>query len=93
VDRVLAQGKTEAVTIYQVLCVADTNRCATGARWTDGLVAYRAGDFHAALDHFGRCLDAFPEDGAAALYVDRCEGYLRRGPPTGWDGVTRLTAK
>ncbi len=93
VDRVRAKGKLEPVAIYEVLPPSQAHRLAAREPFAAGLLAYREGEFERALEAFGRCLAQAPSDGAAALYVERCERILRRGPPTGWDGVTHLTSK
>lgn len=93
VDRVQAQGKTEPAVIYEVLTAAHADKLVGREPFASGLLAYRRGDFEGALELFERCLAETPDDGSAALYVERCEHMIKRGPPTDWDGVTRLTSK
>lgn len=97
VDRVQAKGKTEPVVIYEVLDGLDAeerdHKLGNRSAFEAGLVAYRRGAFENAKDHFVVCTEAAPDDGAARLYVERCERIIRRGPPTGWNGVTRLDTK
>ncbi len=97
VDRVQAQGKTEPAAIYEVLdglsAAEREAKRLTGSHFTEGLHAYRHGDFESAMARFDSCVEAAPEDGAALLYVERCARILRRGPPTDWDGISRLDSK
>jgi hypothetical protein len=47
----------------------------------------------AAATQFRRCLDAAPDDAAAALRLARCERVLREGPTVPWSDVEELLEK
>ncbi|MFT5683608.1 MAG: adenylate cyclase [Myxococcota bacterium] len=95
-DCVVAKGKTEPVTVFEVLSVLPTEKAgriaATRARFAEGRALYQAGRFLAAAAVFEGCVVAVPEDAAAALYVVRC-GELAAEAPADWRGVTVLTRK
>jgi class 3 adenylate cyclase len=97
VDRVVAKGTTEPVTLYEILDGEPAKRRAEKIASRDAfaaaLAAYAEGAFERAQKRFSACRLEAPNDGAAALYVTRCEELLERGAPTGWDGVTRLETK
>ncbi len=91
VDRVVPAGRSEPLTVVEVLDGEPEPRraqkIATMADYARGLAAWDAGDVDAAQASFEACLDACPEDIAARLFVARC----RQGVPV--EAVTRLTEK
>ncbi len=97
VDRVVVKGKTEAVSIFEILEHHDDTTFpgmidALDAH-RDGLTLYRQGRWRDAIAAFEKALAIRPGDGLARLYVDRCL-QLEAHPPAGaWDGVWHLTEK
>lgn len=95
-DCVVAKGKTEPVSVFEVLDVLPPKRAArvegTKARFAEGVALYRAGEFAAAEAAFVGCMVIAPDDAAAALYRRRCQA-LAADPPMDWNGVTVLTRK
>jgi two-component system sensor histidine kinase ChiS len=97
VDRVIAKGKTEPLSIYEVLdadppSVAAQKRT-TLAQFAAGLADYRAARFAEAAASFAACLRACVEDRPAKIYLEKCTRYASDGAPAGFDGVTRLESK
>jgi class 3 adenylate cyclase len=93
-DRVRAKGKTEAVTVYEVLDgPMDEAKVETRRIFSQGLEAYRGGRFEEARLRFLDCLRDAPQDVAAGLYVERCEARSKSDVPEGWCGITELTQK
>jgi len=90
-DHVVAKGKSEVITLYEVLIADDLDvmRAKLENRYGEGLQAFRRGDMAEALDAFASC----ERDGAATLMADRCRRYLEDGVPEGWDGIVRLRVK
>ncbi len=88
------KGKSEAMTIYEVLDVdpARAEKSATLQLFTEAQRLYRAGDFIAAGAAFERVLAAHPDDGAARLLRERCH-LLATSAPAGWNGVYALATK
>jgi adenylate cyclase len=97
IDRVRPQGKTNAITLYEVLDGLPepelAGKLSTREEFELGLRHYQAGEPGAGLVHFASALKAFPSDRAAQLYVGRCWHFIEHGVPEGWDGVTTMTAK
>jgi predicted negative regulator of RcsB-dependent stress response len=49
--------------------------------------AYRAAEFSKAAAEFRQCLEHWPEDKLAALYLDRCAYFLDHPPTAEWSGI------
>jgi adenylate cyclase len=95
-DLVAVKGKREPVAIYELLSPAGTlppEREALLAAFTAGLEAYRALDWAAAANQFGRALAIDPADGPSRLYLQRTTEYASAPPPPAWDGVFVATHK
>ncbi|MCB9742581.1 MAG: adenylate/guanylate cyclase domain-containing protein [Alphaproteobacteria bacterium] len=96
-DHVIVKGKTEPIRIYEVLdllpSAVKAKKLASKSNFEAGLEAFRAREFARAEDLFAECLEVYPEDGAARLYMDRCEQLARSDTPRGWSGVTIMTQK
>jgi adenylate cyclase len=90
VDRVILQGRTQPLMIYSLLDAADVPLTA-GTTYLDAYQtaqdAYRAADFAEALSKFRQCLEHWPEDKLAALYLRRCTYFLDHPPDEKWTGV------
>ena len=96
VDRVVVQGKTEPVSIHEVLDY-HTDETFPNMRevlglFGDGLTHYRSGNWQQAVDAFKKALNANPEDNVCDVYIDRCR-ELEKSPPKDWDGVWVMDSK
>ena len=95
-DRIMVVGKSEPVTVYQLLSRKNQT---TGAdadlvdQFSKGLEFYKAGDFRLAKSEFSSCLEIFADDGPALTYISRCQAFADNPPDADWDGVYRLTEK
>ncbi len=88
-DRVVAKGKREPITIYELLDVDDAaSTTALLPRWNEALRAYRAGEFDVAAAAF----EEFVDDGPARLLAERCRAFIA-APPKHWTGVLELVSK
>ena len=96
-DRVIVAGKTEPVEVYELLDVDSEElreqKARSTARFAQGLLCYRAGEFRDARLIFADCLVKAPLDEAAALYIGRCVELIARPPAGVWDGTTVLSGK
>ena len=61
--------------------------------YTAGLAAYKQRKWDEAIKAFELALRIDPEDGPAALYLDRSRKYRENPPPADWDGVFVMTTK
>jgi len=96
-DRVIVKGRSEAVTVYEVLDgLPEAEREAKLAA-RDGFKSawdlYCEGAIADALAAFTTTQGKNPSDGASALYVARCQQLLETGVPDGWDGTIALDSK
>ncbi|CUS48469.1 MAG: adenylate cyclase [Idiomarinaceae bacterium HL-53] len=92
VDQVRVKGRTAPLRIFQLLdsCQSETLDASTRAQIESseqGITFYEHSEFERAKAQFEVHLEAWPEDGLAAIYVERCEDYLENPPPADWDGV------
>ncbi len=97
VDRVVVQGKTEPVGVYEVLDyhTADTfpNLMDVVGYFKDGIARYRAGKWDAAIGAFQEALSLHPGDKLSQIYIERCH-YLKEHPPADdWAGVWVMASK
>jgi adenylate cyclase len=97
VDRVVVKGKTEPVSIYEVLDyhTEETfpNLMDTVNNFTNGLALYQKGQWGKAIEAFERGLALNGNDQLSRMYIDRCE-HMKQHPPTGeWNGVWVMTSK
>jgi class 3 adenylate cyclase/CHASE2 domain-containing sensor protein len=89
-------GRAEPQPVYELVAMAGDDlgpRAELLAQYAKGLAAYRARDFEMALVWFQAALECDPEDGPAALYAERCRGYVESPPPAEWSFVERRQIK
>lgn len=97
IDKAVVKGKTEAVSIYEVLdCYTEEkfpNMKMVMKCFSDGLNHYREGKWEIASDAFREALNFNPNDKLSNMYIGRCD-YLKQNPPEGeWDGVWEMKSK
>ena len=94
-DTVRVKGKKEPVTIYELLGYGKYFQQMQPLieMFAEALAAYRKRQWDDARTIFQRILEAYPDDGPAALYSDRCSRYRREPPDDDWDGVYDMKTK
>ncbi len=97
VDRVVVKGKTEPVSIYEVLDyhTEETfpNMMEAVNNFSHGLACYQKGQWGKAIEAFQRALSQNSNDKLSQMYIDRCE-HMRKNQPAGqWDGIWVMTSK
>jgi len=97
VDRVVVKGKTEPVSIYEVLDyhTEETfpNMMEAVNNFSHGLDCYQKAHWDKAIEAFQRALSQNSNDKLSQMYIDRCE-HMKKHPPTAkWDGVYVMTSK
>ncbi|MDG1234062.1 MAG: adenylate/guanylate cyclase domain-containing protein [Pseudomonadales bacterium] len=95
-DRITVVGKSEPVTVYQLLNRKNQTSDAEADlvdQFSKGLELYKTGDFQRAKSEFSACLEIFADDGPAQTYISRCQAFTDNPPGADWDGVYRLTEK
>jgi len=96
IDSILVAGRTEPERVFEVLGRAGEVGAATRElrnRFAAGLAAYRAGSWEEARAAFSACLALRPDDGPAAVFLERLAALAVRPPGEAWDGVWRPAAK
>jgi adenylate cyclase len=97
VDRVVVKGKTEPVSIYEVL---DYHTDETFPNLFDavncfkaGLAGYRKGNWDDAIKCFTEARALNPNDALATIYLDRCAKLKAEPPGDEWNGVWVMKSK
>jgi len=97
IDRVVVTGKTEPVSIHEVLDyhTEETfpNMAEVIGLSQNGLRRYRQRRFDEALRSFTQALTLNPGDSVSKLYVERCQYLKANPPPDDWNGVWVMTSK
>ncbi|MGQ9561777.1 MAG: CHASE2 domain-containing protein [Candidatus Oleimicrobiaceae bacterium] len=96
-DLIRVKGKALPVRVYELLAEHESElsepRVRTLRTFAEGLAAYRARRWRAALDAFRAALELDPEDGPSQVYRQRCTLFLQEPPPADWDGVFEMKTK
>ncbi|MAA77688.1 MAG: hypothetical protein CL916_00390 [Deltaproteobacteria bacterium] len=97
IDRVIVKGKTEPVTLYEVLDGLPQEereyKISIREAFLKARSSFKKGHFEEALNGFTSLLGHPQSDVLIGLYIRRCSSYLQNPPDTGWDGVVRLQEK
>jgi adenylate cyclase len=94
IDLIKVKGKDRPVAVYEVLGYLDPALLpGLLGRFNDGLSAYRARDWRAAIAGFEGALKQRQADAPSAMYIERCRHYLEAPPEFDWDGVWVLHDK
>ncbi|HUQ13624.1 MAG TPA: adenylate/guanylate cyclase domain-containing protein [Novosphingobium sp.] len=97
IDLIRVKGKHQPVAVFESLgWREDELAVSLGAMlplYDEGLDAYRARDWKRAEAIFVEALEAMPNDGPSALYLERCRLYAQLPPPDSWDGVWTMLEK
>ena len=95
-DAINVVGKTQPVTIYEVLGfqedINDTQR-QTVDHYLNGLAAYRKRDWNRAIMYFLKALSVHPDDAPSKVMLERCNFYKEQAPPDDWNGAFTMTTK
>jgi class 3 adenylate cyclase/ABC-type uncharacterized transport system substrate-binding protein len=95
--QVNVKGKKETVKLYEIIDGNDSRKVELKIRtkqiFEEGLQYYYEKDFASAIDKFQNALKIYPEDRAAARYLEESKFYLNRELQPGWDGAIRFDVK
>jgi len=97
IDLVVVKGKTEPVSIYEILAYHTEETFPSVAEvlglFRDGLAAYRARRWDQAIRLFREALALNPNDKPSKLYIERAEHLKASPPPDDWAGVWVMESK
>ncbi len=97
IDRVVVTGKTEPVSIHEVLDYHDDetfpNLMEAVSYFKDGLAHYRLGKWGAAIKAYKKVLTLNQDDMPSQMYIERCELLKKNPPGHDWDGVWVMKSK
>jgi adenylate cyclase len=97
IDRVVVKGKTEPVSLYEVLDHHSEdsfpNLMETVLHFKDGLTQYRNGNWDQATAAFNDALKLHPADQLSKTYIERCNHMKAHPPGDDWNGVFVMTSK
>ncbi len=93
VDKVLVWGKSQGEWIFTARQALEAGEKQAWLLHYEGLKRYYRKDFQAAAGFFRRAQEQVPGDVVSAMFYDRCQGYLKSPPPSGWTGLHVLTEK
>ncbi len=97
IDLVVVKGKTEPVSVHEILSF-HTPETFPGmgevlGMFKDGLSAYRARKWDAAIKVFRKCLSINPDDKPSHIYIERAT-HLKDNPPADdWTGIWVMDSK
>lgn len=97
IDLVVVKGKSRPVSIHEILAF-HTEESFPGISdvmglFKDGLSAYRARRWDAAIKLFDECLAINPHDEPSQIYIRRAERLRKDPPPEDWAGVWVMETK
>ncbi|PKN77042.1 MAG: adenylate/guanylate cyclase domain-containing protein [Deltaproteobacteria bacterium HGW-Deltaproteobacteria-10] len=97
IDRVVVKGKTEPVSIYEVLDYhteeSFPNMMEVVNNFSHGLACYQKAQWDKAIESFQRALAQNSSDKLSQMYIERCE-HMKKNPPDGqWDGIWIMKSK
>jgi len=96
-DRVIVKGKSEPVTLYEVLDGLPPEeralKMAGREPFLEAWQLFQAGEIEGAQEKFEAGLGGDSPDPLFVLYAARCRELRENGLPAGWDGVIRMTTK
>ena len=61
--------------------------------YRDAQDLFQKKDWKGALELFDKILETMPDDGPTLTFRARCQGYIKKAPPSSWDGVYRMEFK
>jgi len=94
-DLVSVKGKSEAVLVYELLAMDESDPELTELvkTHTSAVESYCEQNWTAAIQMFEQVLNLRPDDPPALQMIERCRQYQEVPPDSDWDGVFRMQTK
>lgn len=91
VDCVIVKGRSSGINIYELLS-DNIQKIAFdittyNATFSKGFHAYQQQQWDDAISYFNCCLDIYPTDNIAPIFIDRCAQFKLTPPDFEWNGV------
>jgi class 3 adenylate cyclase/HAMP domain-containing protein len=93
IDKVQVKGKTSGVNIYTAQLKLEPRQEQAWGYHHAGMKRYLNQEFKDAANFFAAVRKILPDDYLAEMYLERCRAFIRRPPPSGWNGVWVMTSK
>jgi len=93
VDAVMVKGKHLRTKIYTPLRALTEDERKGWKLYHAALKRYYARSFEDARRYLTAAGKLLPDDPLVALFLDRCETYLKQPPPEGWNGAIVISEK
>lgn len=97
VDKVKLKGKVESTGIYELLAENKESLAFDIDTYTltfdKAFKSYQAQHWQEAIAFFTECLNIYPDDVLAPLFIKRCEFFKLNPPSPKWDGVWQFIEK
>jgi adenylate cyclase len=94
IDSIAVYGRTEELAVYELVGLSDQT---SDQQWLidyeEGLANYREREFSSAIRSFEAVLSTRPQDGPAALMIERCQYLMQSGTDDAWSPVATLRSK
>ncbi|KTD67825.1 guanylate cyclase [Legionella steelei] len=92
IDCVVVKGRTQSCYIYELLTdnVQDLefDLNAYNSIFEQGFLLYKQQLWDGAIEHFKKCLEIYPADIIAPIFIERCQQFKSNPPKPGWQGIT-----
>jgi adenylate cyclase len=95
-DLIRVKGKSEPVTIFEVMRNQECNKKKLEAikeMFELGLSFYRKQEFDKAINEMIRILQVDPQDGPASVFLERCGHFTKHPPAQDWNGIWTMQTK
>lgn len=96
VDNVTLKGKEDVTSVYELLCERreelDFDIDIYRENFEKAFSLYQKSSWNEAILQFKDCLNIFPQDTLAKVFIKRCENFKLKSPKL-WDGVWHINKK
>jgi adenylate cyclase len=91
IDCVIVKGRTQSSCIYELLGDAvqkpEFDFIAYNSSFEKGFLSYKQQHWDDAIACFRTCLEIYPIDNIAPIFIARCVHFKSTPPPADWDGT------
>jgi adenylate cyclase len=93
-DRLAVYGRSGGISIYELVGLACEGELPLWiGSYAEGIDAYRARNFTAAIECFQKVLSARLRDRPSEIMIERCRDFIASPPPSNWQGTAVADSK